>query len=185
MNGSVTTSGRDRPNLPSTSAIWPTAPPPTCSMRGAAMLAFTAVMARSSERRSFTQAPDGKSRHGCRLPPGRRAVGAITRPLRRPPPAVAHRAPDASPPSGDVARFDHLARRRQLLGAVAGGEVAVAPPPQRRHLLAAAIDHERAAGVEAAAEGGFIGLGTSPPGSCRAPWRCGSGRGIAVISVRV
>ena len=48
MNGSVTTSGRDRPNLPSTSAIWRTAPPPTSSMRGAAMLALTAVMALSS-----------------------------------------------------------------------------------------------------------------------------------------
>src|SRR4051812_33644805 len=44
MNGSLTTSGRDRPNLASTSAIWRTAPPPICSMRGAAMLAFTAVM---------------------------------------------------------------------------------------------------------------------------------------------
>ena len=55
MKGSVTTSGRDRPNFASTSAIWRTAPPPTCNIRGAAMLAFTAVMAQSSpERASFT-----------------------------------------------------------------------------------------------------------------------------------
>ncbi len=43
MNGSVTTSGRDRPNLPSTSAICATAPPPTSMKRGAAMVVVFTV----------------------------------------------------------------------------------------------------------------------------------------------
>ena len=55
MNGSLTTSGRDRPNLASTSAIWRTAPPPICSMRGAAKLALTAVMAWFSYPRKLHQ----------------------------------------------------------------------------------------------------------------------------------
>ena len=48
MNGSVTTNGRARENFFSTSAIWPTVPPPTSIMRGAAMLAIVPVIRRSS-----------------------------------------------------------------------------------------------------------------------------------------
>ena len=43
MNGSVTTSGRDRPNLARTSAIWRTVPPPTSIMRGEAILAIMVI----------------------------------------------------------------------------------------------------------------------------------------------
>src|SRR5580698_637522 len=44
MNGSLTTRGRDRPNLASTSATCFTPPPATSSRRGAAMVALTLVI---------------------------------------------------------------------------------------------------------------------------------------------
>ena len=44
MNGSVTTKGRDRPNLARTSAIWRTAPADTSSRRGEAKFMVIAVI---------------------------------------------------------------------------------------------------------------------------------------------
>src|SRR5690349_13845036 len=101
MNGSVTTSGRDSPNFVNISAIRRTEPPPTCSTRGAAMLALTVVMMGSSLKRLSSRDIDLRTPFRIQREPLRRDWR-------------------------DVARLDHLANRRQVFGTMTRCDMALA-----------------------------------------------------------